>query len=264
MSTDLHSWKKVRPWAYYNWGVALTDLGCYQRAADVLKLAVKTHPDYAPANNALARAYLALAQMPAVAGASTQSADAYRAAAIKELHRAIDKNPGYQEAHVNLGDALHVPSMQGAGGSPTTQDEAREAYRTAVALNVDDGGRAYERLVAMHDSAYTKVVARITRNREQCRSGMARSLLESWGCSDAQIDAPVNRHAALMKPVAMPAEALAKVCSRPELTLPTRTPGAAPAAGAAKIIEAKEVDTMPKARQSAPVDPMRKVAAQRG
>ncbi|MFP3656762.1 tetratricopeptide repeat protein, partial [Burkholderia sp. SIMBA_052] len=78
-------WKRVRPWAYYNWGVALMDMGCYQQAADVLRRAVELHKDYAPAHNALGRAWLALAQRPTLAGAASQGHGDYRAAAVREL-----------------------------------------------------------------------------------------------------------------------------------------------------------------------------------
>ncbi|GJH02693.1 tetratricopeptide repeat protein [Paraburkholderia terrae] len=222
MSEELHAWKRVRPWAYYNWGVALTDMGCYQQAADVLRRAAELHKDYAPAHNALGRAWLALAQTPTLAGATSQGHGDYRAAAVRELRLAIEKNPGYQEAYVNLGDALRLPSMKTGLVSPATLDEARDAYRTAVALNIDDAGRAYERLTTLRDSAFAKVAARITRSRAQCTSGMARSLLESWGCSDAQIEAGASRDAHGMQPVAMHANASDKTCSTPELTLPAK------------------------------------------
>ncbi|SEI66855.1 tetratricopeptide repeat protein [Paraburkholderia diazotrophica] len=269
MSGELHAWKKVRPWAYYNWGVALADMGCYQHAADVLKRAVQLHKDYAPAHNALARAWLGLAQMPALAGASMQSGTDYidyRAAAVNELRVAIAKNPGYQEAYVNLGDALRLPSMKTGFVSPAAMDEARDAYRTAVALNIDDAGRAYERLQALHDSVFMKVAARITRGRAQCSTGMARSLLESWGCSDAQIAAGADPNSASMQPVAMQPEARAKACNKPELMLPTTAPTNSVNARGTGIIEVKNIDATPTPHDSTPaVDPVRKtVAQQRG
>ena len=237
MSDELYSWVKVRPWAYYNWGVALADMGCYQPAADVLKRAVELQKDYAPAHNALARAWLALAQMPSFAGAGHD----YRDAAVRELRIAIDKEPGYQEAYVNLGDALRLPSMRTGVVSPNALDEAREAYRTAVALDIDGGARAYERLASMHDNAFVKVAARITESRAQCRSGMARSLLESWGCSDSQITANAGKEAPGMQSVSSP-EAQAKACSNIELQLPTREPSIAPKQNGGNIIEVKNID----------------------
>ncbi|SIT36822.1 conserved hypothetical protein [Paraburkholderia piptadeniae] len=269
MSGELHAWKKVRPWAYYNWGVALADMGCYQHAAEVLKRAVQLHKDYAPAHNALARAWLGLAQMPALAGASMQPGTEYidyRAAAVNELRIAIAKNPGYQEAYVNLGDALRLPSSKTSLVSPAAMDEARDAYRTAVALNIDDAGRAYERLEALHDSAFMKVAARITRSRAQCSTGMARSLLESWGCSDAQITAGADKDSTDMQPVAMQPEARAKACNKPELMLPTTAPTNSVKARGAGIIEVKNIDATRAPHDATPaVDPVRKtVAPQRG
>jgi tetratricopeptide (TPR) repeat protein len=266
MSGELHAWKKVRPWAYYNWGVALADMGCYQHAAEVLERAVQLHKDYAPAHNALARAWLGLAQMPALADASMQPGTDYRTAAVNELRIAIAKNPGYQEAYVNLGDALRLPSMKTGVVSPAAMDDARDAYRTAVALNIDNAGRAYERLEALHDSTFMKVAARITRSRAQCSTGMARSLLESWGCSDAQIAAGADRNSAGMQPVAMQPEARAKTCNKPELMLPSTAPTNSVKARGAGIIEVKNIDTTPTPHGATPaVDPVRKaVAQQRG
>ncbi|MBN3764432.1 tetratricopeptide repeat protein [Burkholderia sp. Ac-20365] len=261
-SEELYSWQPARPWAYYNWGVALTDMGCYQQAADVLRRAVELHKDYAPAHNALARAWLALAQKPTLAGGGPQSHD-YRAAAVRELRIAIEKSPGYQEAYVNLGDALRLPSMKTGLVSATSLDEARDAYRTAVALDIDNAGRAYERLVTLSDRAFVKVASRITRSRTQCATGMARSLLESWGCSDAQIEAGADQDSADVQPVALRAATSSQICSKPELALPATTP-AGGVNKASRIIEVKNVDDMSKPRDVAPghADPIRKAIAQ--
>lgn len=263
MSGGLHVWKKVRPWAYYNWGVALTDMGCYGQAAEVLKRAVDLHKDYAPAHNALARAWLGLAQMPTLAGASTQTRGDYRAAAVRELQIALAKSPGYQEAYVNLGDALRLPSMKTGHISAAALDEARAAYRTAVALNIDEAGRAYERLEAMHDSAFVKIAARITRSRAQCATGMARSLLESWGCSDAQIQAGAGKDASRMQPVALQGNANAQVCSKPELMLPTRVPENNSHTSGIGVIEVENGDEAATPHHAAPaLDPARQANAQ--
>jgi len=128
LSDQQSSWEKVRPWAYYNWGVALNDLGCYQQAAQVLRRSVNERTANEPAaHNALARAFLALASARAPALASDMGdvinygSDLViippdlpprdnRDAAIAELDAALKANPGYQEAYVNLGDALQLKS----------------------------------------------------------------------------------------------------------------------------------------------------------
>jgi tetratricopeptide (TPR) repeat protein len=262
MSDELHSWKRVRPWAYYNWGVALTDIGCYQQAAEVLRRAVDLHKDYAPAHNALARAWLALAQMPALDGNAPQMQHDYRSAAVRELRIAIDKSPGYQEAYVNLGDALRLPSMKTGLVSATSLDEARDVYRNAVALNLDDAGRAYERLATLQDHAFTRVAARIGRSRAQCATGMARSLLESWGCSDAQIEAGARTNAPDVQPVAMQKAGSAQRCTSPDLTLPTEAPADNTRRGSG-IIEVKNSEETIKPRDTTrPIDPIQKAIAQ--
>ncbi|WP_109479590.1 tetratricopeptide repeat protein [Paraburkholderia sp. C35] len=262
MSDELYSWQRVRPWAYYNWGVALNDMGCYQQAADVLRRAVDLHKDYAPAHNALGRAWLALAQKPMLAGMASQAHD-YRAGAVREFRIAIEKSPGYQEAYVNLGDALRLPSMKTGLVSAAAIDEARDAYRNAVALNLDDAGRAYERLASLHDGAFAKTAARITRSRTQCATGMARSLLESWGCSDAQIEAGASKDAPGMQPVTMQAAAHNQICSRPDLTLPAKAANSTLNKDNGDI-EAKRLDETPKPPRDGvqKFDPISKAIAQ--
>jgi len=264
LSDKYQEWKKVRPWAYYNWGVALNDLGCYQQAAEVLRLSVTERTDNDPAaHNALARSFLALAtvEAPAIAerrvsGASKPGNSSnpggggldlviippvlpallpqdHRDAAIVELDAALDADPGYQEAYVNLGDALQLDSADSS--EATVQSafaaDAVDAYRLAVDLNVNQADRAYERLTALHDPESMKVAQRIAQNRPQCQKHMARSLLESWGCSDKQIEAvsghiPPAPHSATggLLHTAAGAAAEPAVCSKYNRSLPQRAP----------------------------------------
>jgi tetratricopeptide (TPR) repeat protein len=219
LSDKYSSWEKVRPWAYYNWGVALNDLGCYQQAAQVLRQSVNERTDSEPAaHNALARAFLALASTgaPALAGDASDSGNSgnygmdlvivppsppprdNRAAAIAELDAALKANPGYQEAYVNLGDALQLQSppdgLSKTSAQSTLVSDSREAYWRAVDLDVEQADRAYERLVAMKDPDSMKVAQRRDApHRPQCQKRIARSLLEAWGCSDRQIEAVSGR-----------------------------------------------------------------------
>jgi tetratricopeptide (TPR) repeat protein len=222
LSDKYSPWEKVRPWAYYNWGVALNDLGCYQQAAQVLSRSVNERTDSEPAaHNALARAFLALASTgaPALASDASDSGDSgdsgnygmdlvivppgppprnNRDAAIAELDAALKANPGYQEAYVNLGDALQLQSPQDGLSKTSAQStlvgDSREAYWRAVDLDVEQADRAYERLIAMKDPDSMKVAQRRDApRRTQCEQRMARSLLEAWGCSDRQIEAVSGR-----------------------------------------------------------------------
>ncbi|GAB2896977.1 hypothetical protein GCM10027093_35920 [Paraburkholderia jirisanensis] len=223
LSDKYSSWEKVRPWAYYNWGVALNDLGCYQQAAQVLRRSVNERTDSEPAaHNALARAFLALAS----AGAPALSSDVSdsgndgmdlvivppglpprdnREAAIAELDAALKANPGYQEAYVNLGDALQLQSTSDGLSKTNAQSalvgDSREAYWRAVDLDAKQADRAYERLLAMKDPDSMKVAQRRDApQRAQCQQRMARSLLEAWGCSDRQIEAVSGRAPAASEP----------------------------------------------------------------
>jgi tetratricopeptide (TPR) repeat protein len=212
-------WRGARKWAYYNWGVALNDMGCYQQASTVLDIAAHEMNDYPAAHNALARAYIALAQADNTGSKENMPSIGYRWAALEHLEAAIELNPAYQEAYVNRGDALRLPlsasdvySMEWHPGSIELMEaDPREAYQTAVALNVESASRAYQRLAALHNEGYSNVSHRFTKARPQCRPNMARSLLESWGCSDSPVQPVTNRKA--------------YACSGPELVLPGSATG---------------------------------------
>ncbi|WP_052409491.1 hypothetical protein [Paraburkholderia oxyphila] len=192
------SWAKVLPWAYYNWGVALNDLGCYEAATEVLTEAANENPDYAPAYNALARAYNALSETSVRAGTASPSLTDYREKARDAATRAVQLDPGYQEAYVNLGDASRP--LLAASADPNTkaiyggdEKQAREAYEKAIALNADTAGRARQQLALIPGTAYANMAERTTKKRPECRQGLPRSLLEASGCSDAQIHSAANR-----------------------------------------------------------------------
>ncbi|CAG4904423.1 tetratricopeptide repeat protein [Paraburkholderia saeva] len=269
-------WKGARSWAYYNWGVALSDLGCYQQAAEVLGKAVDSKFDYAPAHNALARAYLALAQGGGKFSKGSDDAippGGYRAAALAELDTAIKQSPGYQEAWGNRGDALRLPvsssevySMDLHPGSlERMENDARHDYRIAVALNIETAARAYQRLAALHDDTYVGVSERITKTRRQCQTGMAPSLLEAWGCSDAPLR-PVTLRDPALKQAAMPGTAKqARMCSDPELVLPGSVRMPKSYGTGDRYVDATENATpAAKPEVQRAVGGIRRIAAQRG
>lgn len=278
-------WKGARSWAYYNWGVALSDLGCYQQATEVLNEAVDSKSDYAPAHNALARAYLALAQAGSkpnnsnTSNTSNTSSDdtmppgGYRAAALAELDTAIKQSPGYQEAWVNRGDALRLPvsssevySMDLHPGSlERMAEDARHDYRIAVALNIDSAARAYQRLAALHDDTYVSVSERITKPRRQCQAGMAQSLLEAWGCSDAALRPATFRDPSLRQAAVSSAAKQARMCSDPELVLPGSARMPKSYGTGDRYVDATENATPPaKPDAPRPSGRIRRIAAQQG
>ncbi|MGF6779387.1 tetratricopeptide repeat protein [Paraburkholderia sp. GAS334] len=266
-------WRGARAWAYYNWGVALNDMGCYRQATEVLNKAIDGKPDYAPAHNALARAYVALARSGSTVDDEAMPAGGYREAALDELKTAIKQSPGYQEAWVNRGDALRLPvsasevyTMELHPGSLEQMDsEARDAYRIAVALNIDSAGRAYQRLTALHDDTYVNVSDRITKARRQCQTGMAPSLLESWGCSDAPVRPVALHQASLSQAAVSGASEQARVCSNPELALPGRARVPHSYGTGDRYVEAKEsAAPSVKAEEKHPSGAIRRIATQRG
>lgn len=219
------SWEKALPWAYYNWGVALNDLGCYQAGAELLTQAVNKNTSYAPAYNALARSYIALAEASGRAESKPASLTDYRTKALAAARAALKYNPGYQEAYVNLGDALRLPVAASASGNPnadhdTDAKSAREAYVTAIALNVETAGRARQQLALMSGNSFSGTAERFTK-RPECRADIPRSFLEASGCSDAQIRgaARASHKSELVSTGLTAGRKAANVCSNPELRL---------------------------------------------
>jgi tetratricopeptide (TPR) repeat protein len=266
-------WRGAQKWAYYNWGVALNDMGCYQRASEVLDKAAREMGDYAPAHNALARAYLALAQAGNAVSKETMPPNGYRTAALEHLKTAIDLNPGYQEAYVNRGDALRLPVSASEvylmelhpGSIEQMEAGAREAYRTAVALDVESASRAYQRLAALQDEKYVSVSDRMTKARPQCRPGMARSLLESWGCSDAPAPPVTNRKGAIRQAALSVGDEQARMCSRQELALPGSATGKLPYSDGTRIVATKSgAAPLPRSTERPSPDAIRKIASGQG
>jgi tetratricopeptide (TPR) repeat protein len=175
-------WRKVHAWAYYNWGVALRDMGCYRQAVDVLKQAVKLKKNYTPAKNALARAAILSATQSGPA--LTEEVLSYKALAVDHLSEAIRDDPKYAEAYINLGDALSIGA--------TSKADAIDAYEAAAKLAPHEADRALGRLKAANVNLVAARLDKISHNdaRKKCRLLRgSRSLLESWGCSDEQIQA---------------------------------------------------------------------------
>ncbi|WP_188131063.1 hypothetical protein [Paraburkholderia panacisoli] len=219
------SWEKAVSWAYYNWGVALNDLGCYQAGVDVLKASVTRNPSYAPAHNALARSYNALAAASINAEPKTAALTDFRAQARAEATKAVELDPGYQEAFVNLGDALRPQRAASTGRNMKAADdgnekEAREAYEKAIALNVDTAGRARQQLASMPGGYPATVGERIAKKRPECRQDLPPSLLEASGCSDTEIRAAATHGSEAVRIGLTGSHKAAGVCTNPALLLP--------------------------------------------
>ena len=249
--SDAHpSWSAAAPWGYYSWGVALNDLGCYERAAEVLQRAVEQNPRYAAAYNALASSYLELGKLESKDGqqawAGSRSSHDYRDEALVALQHAIELDPNFQEAYVNLGDALRLPErtpadhVAAALGRSSAQnlEDARKAYRDAVALNLDTAARAYERLTAIQDTSYLPVKDRITRKQPRCRPNTVKSLLASWGCADVGPDPSAGRHGHFEHTALYGADKPPAVCGKRELILQDKASQQPPFDGRSTIVAA--------------------------
>ncbi|MFM0367560.1 tetratricopeptide repeat protein [Paraburkholderia sediminicola] len=179
-------------WAYYNWGVSLIDLGCYEAAIQPLLASTQLLPSYEAGYNALGRAYLAIARLTlAIDGSevkpvlidtrgATRNADADLHEAQRLFQRAITLKADYQEAHVNLGESLNLLGEA---------DGARTEYETAIALDAEHAGRAYQKMAEISGSVVDRetdfLKARMANTKlPECRYSAGRSLRESMGCID--------------------------------------------------------------------------------
>ncbi|MBV8629227.1 MAG: hypothetical protein JO371_15400, partial [Paraburkholderia sp.] len=139
-------------------------------------------------------------------------------------------------------------------------EDARNAYRDAVKLNPETGGRAYERLVAMHDTSLVEIKDQI-KKQPRCKMGMVRSLGEAWGCTDAEMDSPPSGKGRL-KYTAFQRDAREQaVCRDPVAILRDRTLPRLPGDSHAKIVAARSVPAI--AAQTpgrAPVGLLRRVS----
>ncbi|MGU7770352.1 tetratricopeptide repeat protein [Burkholderia sp. MR1-5-21] len=183
-------------WGYYNWGVSLSDLGCYEASIQPLLESSKLLPSFEATYNALGRSYLAMAKSrlrmdgsnvgPVLIDKHNTIRDAETD--LKEakfyFNRAIALKPEYQEAHVNLGESLSLLREP---------DEARTEYEMAIALDAEHAGRAYEKMAEMSadpgDREVNRTKAKLASSQvPECRYSVEKSLRESFGCVEETSD----------------------------------------------------------------------------
>jgi tetratricopeptide (TPR) repeat protein len=91
-------------WAFYNWGVALSEQGCSEQALEAFEIALRVHPNSDFVNNAAGRELLILAASDRPDDLDARMKDLQRAVAF--LIDAVEAKPDYAEAYVNLARAL--------------------------------------------------------------------------------------------------------------------------------------------------------------
>ncbi|WP_157636083.1 tetratricopeptide repeat protein [Burkholderia ubonensis] len=179
-------------WGYYNWGVSLSDLGCYEASIQPLLKSSNLLPTIEATYNALGRSYLAIAKSLLHMGGSNvrpmlidqrntmRDAETDLNEAKFYFKKAVELKPEYQEAHINLGESLSLLREP---------DEARTQYEMAIALGDEHAGRAYQKMAEISADAYDRD-ANITKAKlansqlPECRYSVGKSLRESFGCAE--------------------------------------------------------------------------------
>lgn len=189
-------------WAYYNWGVGLSEQACDEEALEAFEAARKYRPFSDFVNNAAGRQALILA------GENEGVDDIARAQYLERAHRyltaATDINLNYAEAYVNLARTsrqlqLISDQKRRTGGKPDNipyKEEAIDAIDTVLLADSDQVQRAY-----IYASSWKPLMSRgldlpperaasaigalihVYRNVNECESmDLADSILETKGC----------------------------------------------------------------------------------
>lgn len=170
-------------WGYYNWGVALTELGCYAGAIQAFSQTISIHPAYAAAYNARGRIHLMLAEALLRSGNNDPTDEVGRA--IADFRMAVSLNGDYAEAHINLGKAYRL--------NPTEYPNARVEFKAfSEAPNSSQAARAYQQLAILErlqgdDAKYLDDMGSARRamaTNTVCGFEFSRSLREASGCME--------------------------------------------------------------------------------
>ena len=166
-------------WSFYNWGVALSELGCHKLAIGAFERSIALHSSREAAFNAIGRAWLALAK---------QAPDRYSTEAKSKLQNARDDfriavylKPDYQEAHVNLAESLKLLG---------DDNGARREYVSAIKMDPTHAGLAYAMYAELvgdqkERSKLLGFASWADNLHKECRASNSTSLLEAQGCSVA-------------------------------------------------------------------------------
>lgn len=194
-------------WAYYNWGVALTELGCDQGAIRAFSRTISLNGTYDAAYNARGRVHLLRAEALSRAGEGYQKEE--RDKAIRDFTKAFALNADYAEAQVNLGKTYEL--------NPQEEHRAQIEFEAVTETkNSPQAARAYQQLAIMEreqgqEAMYIDNIAsarRVMAGNAVCGFNFARSLREASGCMDPHDQQPRSD------------KSLSEECIRDSLELP--------------------------------------------
>ncbi|MFM0734587.1 tetratricopeptide repeat protein [Paraburkholderia sediminicola] len=166
-------------WSFYNWGVALSEMGCNKMAISAFERSIALHSSRESAFNAIGRAWLALARQAPERHSTGAKIDLQNAR--DDFRIAVYLKPDYQEAHVNLAESLKL--LDDVNG-------ARREYVSAIEMDPTHAGLAYARYAELFGDQKERNELLGFANwadnlHKECRATNSTSLLEASGCSIA-------------------------------------------------------------------------------
>ncbi|EEA02397.1 hypothetical protein BH160DRAFT_2251 [Burkholderia sp. H160] len=174
-------------WGYYNWGVALAELGCYDGAIRAFSQTIFLDQRYAAAYNARGRIHLIRAE--ALQESSNDGSKSERSKALRDFQRAVSLNSDYPEAQINIGKAHRL--------DPTEERLARLRFDQVIETpNSSHAARAYQQLANLDlmqgdDAKYLDDMdsaRRAMADNAVCGFAFSNSLREASGCMEQAAD----------------------------------------------------------------------------
>jgi tetratricopeptide (TPR) repeat protein len=169
-------------WAYYNWGVALVELGCSDGAVNAFSQTIAQNPTYAPAFNARGRIHLMRAQLHDDAGGHDHESE--RRKALRDFRQAVLLESNYAEAHINLGKTHRLESSEylaaRAEFDATIENASQHKSRALQQLALLDTlqGNPTKANSEMQEAKSAKSTNQV------CSSEFSESLREASGCME--------------------------------------------------------------------------------
>ncbi|MGF6508568.1 tetratricopeptide repeat protein [Paraburkholderia sp. 32] len=167
-------------WAYYNWGIALENMGCDNEALEKYRRVTVQRDRFAAGHNALGREYLKYANREYIPTDSSLRLNTRPAElAQREFETAIRYDPRYAEAYVNLGEALELEGKH---------TEALDELRRAIALDGEFSSKAFKQIAKIETelkeperAASAMAEAMISEKRHpQCRGDLESLDAAAW------------------------------------------------------------------------------------
>lgn len=170
-------------WGYYNWGVALAELGCFHGAINAFSKTISLQDTYAAAYNARGRIHLFRAESLFQTGDARLETE--RRKAMRDFLTALSLNSDYAEAQINLGKTHRLDA---------TENRLARVQFEAVVANAKSPhtARAYQQLAIIdrlegNDAKYLDNMGSARRamaTNTVCGHSFSNSLRDASGCME--------------------------------------------------------------------------------